>query len=389
MIGKVIDGKYAGGYVHKLPDKNVLFIQTEDGKKVALSKQNAISIEDITDQYPSNAKKILMVMWNDFETSIIQLGGQLSYANTPSTSDRTKAESIGSPQQDTTVPSMPRENKKKPHKTVKAKKRTSLLPKVLVILGIVVLLTVTAVFILNKGSVTLSGTDSFFVSEEQRIEEIKAEGLAQAKEYIREALLEELDDPEDALTKLDSINVSYGLEVIEENTYTITATYKYRLELSHVHADIYYICDVIGDLRTGETTTKLLDYYTSDPEIKVEPEKLFEMYCDPAWAEYKTSEYSDEIVIDTNPNDEKIQSSFTATFIESKKWYNQEADYAIQGINSALGLPSNLRDKIVLLEASDPSGYESFDGFIGYNHLYITYNFHPNRGLVVIYEFSK
>lgn len=132
-----------------------------------------------------------------------------------------------------------------------------------------------------------------------------------------------------------------------------------------------------------------MDYYTSDPEIKVEPEKLFEKYCDSAWAEYKTSEYSDKIVIDTNPNDEKIQNSFTATFIESKKWYNQDADYAIQGINNALGLPPNLRDEIVLLEASDPSGYESFDGFIGYKHLYVTYNFHPNRGLEVTYDFQK
>lgn len=74
MVGKVIDGRYTGASINKLPDKNVLYIQTEDGAKIALSKNNAISIDDVTDQYPCNGKKILMVIWNDFETSILQLG---------------------------------------------------------------------------------------------------------------------------------------------------------------------------------------------------------------------------------------------------------------------------------------------------------------------------
>ena len=74
MNGKVIEGKYAGANVNKVPDKNLLFIQTEDGNKIPLSKSNDISIDDITDQYVSNARKTIMVLWNDFETSIIQLG---------------------------------------------------------------------------------------------------------------------------------------------------------------------------------------------------------------------------------------------------------------------------------------------------------------------------
>lgn len=74
MIGKVIDGRYAGASVNKLPDKNVLYIQTEDGIKVALSKKNVISIDDVTEQYSSYGKKVLMVMWDDYETSILQLG---------------------------------------------------------------------------------------------------------------------------------------------------------------------------------------------------------------------------------------------------------------------------------------------------------------------------
>lgn len=77
MIGKVIEGRYEGASIHKLPDRNVLFIQTEDGTKVALSKKNAISIDDVTDQYPSYGRKVMLVMWNDFETSIIQIGKTL------------------------------------------------------------------------------------------------------------------------------------------------------------------------------------------------------------------------------------------------------------------------------------------------------------------------
>lgn len=75
MIGKVIDGRYSGSGVYKLPEKNVLFIQTDDGEKIALSKQNVLSIDDVSEQYSYDGQKAMMVLWNDFETSIIQYGG--------------------------------------------------------------------------------------------------------------------------------------------------------------------------------------------------------------------------------------------------------------------------------------------------------------------------
>lgn len=74
MIGKVIEGRYTGASVNKLPDKNFLFIETEDGERIALSKKNIVSITDVTDQYPSYGKKVMMVMWNDYEMSIYQIG---------------------------------------------------------------------------------------------------------------------------------------------------------------------------------------------------------------------------------------------------------------------------------------------------------------------------
>lgn len=74
MIGKVIEGRYTGASVNKLLDKNFLFIETEDGERIALSKKNIVSITDVTDQYPSYGKKVMMVMWNDYETSLYQIG---------------------------------------------------------------------------------------------------------------------------------------------------------------------------------------------------------------------------------------------------------------------------------------------------------------------------
>ena len=59
MIGKVIEGRYTGASVHKLPDKNILFIVTEKGNKVALSKSNVISIDDITEQYSSDYRTVI------------------------------------------------------------------------------------------------------------------------------------------------------------------------------------------------------------------------------------------------------------------------------------------------------------------------------------------
>ena len=45
MIGKVIEGRYAGARVNKIPEKNVLYVQTEDGSKIALSKTNGCGSE--------------------------------------------------------------------------------------------------------------------------------------------------------------------------------------------------------------------------------------------------------------------------------------------------------------------------------------------------------
>lgn len=395
MIGKVIDGLYTGANVNKLPNESVLYIETEDGNKIALSKKNVISIENVTEQHMSSGGKCLLVLWNDFETSVIQIG--VKTASSPIVREERKGpeyvltQGVNNDRTPDLTQGKKRENISSNPKT-KKKSSKRLFRNLLIVLLLIILMVMAMTIYTkdNKGS-SLAGKkfESITIDKEQRIQQIKDEGLVQAKEYIRKAVVEEIEDPEDALSTIDNIEVTYGLEITEENIYTVTATYKFRLELSNVHSDIYYICDIIGDLRTGDTEIKLLDYYTGDPEFVVNLKEIYDTCCSAEWATYKKDENSEKIVIDTNPTDEKIQSSFTATFVESRKWYNKETDVGIQAINRSLGLPADLRDRIVTIGATDPTVYEYFDGYVGYDRLRVAYDFHPNRGLEVQYLLEK
>ena len=82
MIGKVIEGRFVGAGIHTLPDKNVLYIETAEGKKIGLSKKNALSIVDISERHSVKGCRILCVTWNNYETSIVQLRFPASEAPT-------------------------------------------------------------------------------------------------------------------------------------------------------------------------------------------------------------------------------------------------------------------------------------------------------------------
>lgn len=73
MIGFVIDGRYIGSSVYMLPEKNVLYILTEDDDKIALSQKNVISVDSVAN-YNGEGKKVIRVLWKNNETSIIQFG---------------------------------------------------------------------------------------------------------------------------------------------------------------------------------------------------------------------------------------------------------------------------------------------------------------------------
>lgn len=142
MIGKVIEGRYSGASVNKLPDKNVLYIQTEDGSKIALSKNNVISIDDVTEQYPSGGRKVMMVMWNDFETSIIQIGKPAVSAPKEST--------VAAPKMP--AERKPREKEKTVHHTKKMQRGLILGLTIAVIILIVVVVAVGNNILFDKST---------------------------------------------------------------------------------------------------------------------------------------------------------------------------------------------------------------------------------------------
>lgn len=74
MVGKIIEGRYVGSEVHQFPGRNVLYIRTPEGQEIPLSKNNIISMDDVSSQYQSIGTKVIMVMWNNFEISILNFG---------------------------------------------------------------------------------------------------------------------------------------------------------------------------------------------------------------------------------------------------------------------------------------------------------------------------
>lgn len=73
MVGKVIEGRYFGCSVYNSLENKKLYIKSENSEIVLISKNNAVFIDDVSTMYYSDNGKAIMVMWNDFETSIIQL----------------------------------------------------------------------------------------------------------------------------------------------------------------------------------------------------------------------------------------------------------------------------------------------------------------------------
>lgn len=253
-------------------------------------------------------------------------------------------------------------------------KKTTLAMICSVIVLVVILVIAKNVLVVDKG---------------KRIEEIKQQGLQIATEQIRDALEEESDNSLAMDLSTESLDATYGLEEIDGDIYTVTTTYKYRYETSNVHMDIYYVCAVSGNLRTDETTVELLDYYTGEPEYVVSLEEIYQGISHLDWVSFESDEYGESLTIDTNPRDEEIANSWGDTFLDSNKWYIKEADELIIAVNSALGLPSSVRDNIMKIESGASAEYEYFEGYIGYDHLRVAYSFHPNRGLSVTYSLEK
>lgn len=260
MIGKVIEGRYTGAVVNKLPDKNVLFIVTEDNNKIALSKSNVISIDDVTDQYFSDAAKILMVMWNNFETSIIRIGfapnsnAKLSVSNSLTDNHKRMAHTLeysNAPEQQST-----------PHQSVPSNKTTKdkkPVIKLVIAFCLLMILIMTSLFFVNQ-------RNEVKIAEEQASEQRKLISAFQSEAYSRitDVISSEYDSVYYGdLTKtqiLDTLTVTYADETIVDNTYSSVATYRLTM------GDLYYFYEMqlVVDLNTGAGNGSLIRYYTED-----------------------------------------------------------------------------------------------------------------------------
>lgn len=214
MIGKVIEGRYKGASVNKLPDKNVLFIQNEDGSKVALSRSNVISIDDVTDQYPSYGRKVMMVMWNDFETSLLQIG---------LTRDTQKSEPSSKPYTQTAKVS------KSPRKLHQSNRKLFIaIMTVLMIIGIG-----TAAFVIShKRAEEAKANMALEIIYSQKLDNVKKSARQQVEEIMMNTFIKggfDHIDKSDMQSIIDNMTVSYSDEYRDGDYFFLTATYCYLI----------------------------------------------------------------------------------------------------------------------------------------------------------------
>lgn len=93
-------------------------------------------------------------------------------------------------------------------------------------------------------------------------------------------------------------------------------------------------------------------------------EYAYNTFCDPEWAKYGGSYLS----IDSNPNDESFYSK------------SNDAIAAVKRINTYLGIPGSVWEKMTSTNSLDGRQSESHNGFT------VSWKYHPSNGLEVIYE---
>lgn len=99
---------------------------------------------------------------------------------------------------------------------------------------------------------------------------------------------------------------------------------------------------------------------------KIDLAKIYEKYCSSEWA-YLSSDGS-SLTIDTNPSN--------ASYNKVAK----EATYGFVNVNNALGLPDSVLEKMKHTRALDGIQTETFEG------LEVSWSYHPENGMEIIYE---
>ena len=96
---------------------------------------------------------------------------------------------------------------------------------------------------------------------------------------------------------------------------------------------------------------------------------IYSVYCSPVWATLTEDETS--ICVDTNPRDKSSQGMA-----------NPEAYKAVEDINNALKLPSDLMEKIDKTSYSDGRQTETFEDL----GIEVSWIYYPDKGLEVTYK---
>ena len=108
---------------------------------------------------------------------------------------------------------------------------------------------------------------------------------------------------------------------------------------------------------------------SSKSKNNVNFKNIYSVYCSPVWATLSEDETS--ICVDTNPRDKSSQGMA-----------NPEAYKAVEDINKALNLPSDLMDKMDKTSYSDGKQTETFENL----GIEVSWIYYPDKGLEVTYK---
>ena len=106
---------------------------------------------------------------------------------------------------------------------------------------------------------------------------------------------------------------------------------------------------------------------SGDGASKPNFENIYNKYCSALWAEYGGD--GSYLSIDTNPYD-----------YEDEGMYYIEAYYAVKNINTELGLPSSL------IKEMEQTTWSMGKQIQTYKNVIVTWTYHPDMGLEVIYS---
>lgn len=144
-------------------------------------------------------------------------------------------------------------------------------------------------------------------------------------------------------------------------TWSTSNESKATVEDGTVYAVEEGTCTITVSSSNGKTDTCFVTIESAGPDL----EAIFDEYCDSAWA-FVAADGS-YLSIDTNPDDIEDHTDFSAYL-------------AISSVNSALGLPDALFEKMGQTRALDGRQTESYDD------LTVSWTYHPDNGMEIMYE---